>query len=51
MIVSMEGENKMKISVYALAMETYVPALRTLSELLDKAAEHARIAGSDARRC
>jgi len=26
----------MEMSVHTLAMETYVPALRTLSELLDK---------------
>jgi len=30
---------KMKMSVHALAMETFVPALRTLSELLDKGVE------------
>ena len=37
----------MKMSVHALAMETYVPALRTLSELLDKGAEHSKAKGTD----
>jgi len=31
----------MSLSLYALAIETYLPMLRTLSELLDKGAEHA----------
>jgi hypothetical protein len=39
---------KMKMSVHALAMETYVPALRTLSELLDKGVEHSKAKGTDA---
>ena len=38
----------MKMSVHALAMETYVPALRTLSELLDKGVEHSKAKGTDA---
>ena len=38
----------MKMSVHALAMETYVPALRTLSELLDKGVEHSKAKGIDA---
>ena len=38
----------MKMSVHALAMETYVPALRTLSELLDKGVEHSKAKGVDA---
>jgi uncharacterized protein len=38
----------MKMSVDALAMETYVPALRTLSELLDKGVEHSKAKGTDA---
>ena len=37
----------MKMSVHALAMETYVPTLRTLSELLDKGAEHSKAKGTD----
>ena len=36
------------MSVHALAMETYVPALRTLSELLDKGVEHSKAKGTDA---
>ena len=36
------------MSVHALAMETYVPALRTLSELLDKGIEHSKAKGTDA---
>jgi hypothetical protein len=31
-----------KISVYAMAIETFAPMLRSLSEILDKGAEHAR---------
>jgi hypothetical protein len=38
---------KMKMSVHALAMETYLPALRTLSELLDKGIEHSKAKGID----
>ena len=38
----------MKMSVHVLAMETYVPALRTLSELLDKGVEHSKAKGIDA---
>ena len=37
----------MTISVHALAIETYVPALRSLSGVLDKGAEHARAKGID----
>jgi len=37
----------MKLSVYALAIETYVPFLRTLPELLDKGVELARTKGID----
>ncbi len=37
----------MPMSMYALAVETYVPVLRTLSGLLDKAADHARSNGTD----
>ena len=32
----------MKISTYTMAIDTFVPMLRSLSELLDKGAEHAR---------
>ena len=38
----------MEMSVHTLAMETYVPALRTLSELLDKGVEHSKAKGTDA---
>jgi len=31
----------MRLSVYTIAIKTYAPVLRTLSEILDKAAEHA----------
>ena len=37
----------MKMSVHALAMETYVPALRTLSDLLEKGAEHSKAKGTN----
>jgi uncharacterized protein len=37
----------MKTSMDAIARETYVPALRTLSGLLDKGAEHAQANGID----
>jgi uncharacterized protein len=37
----------MKLSVQDLALETYLPALRTLSTLLDKGAEHWRAKGAD----
>jgi len=37
----------MKASIHAVALETYVPALRTLSGLLDKGAEHAQAKGID----
>jgi uncharacterized protein len=37
----------MKTSIQAIALETYVPALRTLSGLLDKGAEHAQAKGID----
>jgi len=36
-----------KISIYTMATETFVPMLRSLSGLLDKGAEHARTAKSD----
>jgi uncharacterized protein len=36
-----------KITTYALAIETFVPMLRSLSNILDKAAEHARAKKSD----
>jgi hypothetical protein len=39
------GGHAMKNSTFAL--ETFVPALRTLSGLLDKGAEHARAKGAD----
>jgi uncharacterized protein len=38
----------MKMSVHTLAMETYVPALRTLSELLEKGVEYSKAKGTDA---
>ena len=38
----------MTISIHALAMDTYVPALRSLVGLLDKGAEYARMQGMDA---
>ena len=31
----------MKISMYTMAIDTFVPMLRSLSEILDKGAEHA----------
>ncbi len=37
----------MKTSMQAIALETYVPALRTLSGLLDKGAEYAQAKGID----
>jgi uncharacterized protein len=37
----------MKTSMQAIAIETYIPALRTLSGLLDKAAEYAQANGID----
>ncbi|MGB0060599.1 DUF1993 domain-containing protein [Candidatus Binatus sp.] len=37
----------MKISIYAMATETFVPMLRSLSIILDKGAEHARARKSD----
>ena len=37
----------MKTSMQAIALETYVPALRTLLGLLDKGAEHAQANGID----
>jgi hypothetical protein len=37
----------MSISIYTMAIDTFVPMLRTLSALLDKGAEHARAKGSD----
>jgi uncharacterized protein len=36
-----------KISIYTIAIETFVPMLRSLSNLLDKGAEHARASKSD----
>jgi uncharacterized protein len=36
-----------KISIYAMATETFVPMLRSLSNILDKGAEHARASKSD----
>ena len=38
----------MKISIYAMAIETYVPILRSLSHVLDQGAEHALAKKSDA---
>ena len=37
----------MKISIYEFATETFVPMLRSLSNILDKGAEHARASKSD----
>ena len=37
----------MKISIYEMATKTFVPMLRSLSQLLDKGAEHARANKSD----
>ena len=37
----------MKISLYSIATETFVPMLRSLSNILDKGAEHARASKSD----
>ncbi len=37
----------MKISIYAMATETFMPMLRSLSIILDKGAEHARARKSD----
>lgn len=37
----------MAITMYALAMDTFVPVLSTLSDLLDKGSEHARSNGID----
>ena len=37
----------MKISIHSIAIETFVPMLRSLSNLLDKGAEHARANKSD----
>jgi len=36
-----------KISIHSIAIETFVPMLRSLSNLLDKGAEHARANKSD----
>jgi hypothetical protein len=38
----------MKVSIYAMAIETYVPMLRSLSHVLDQGAECARAKKSDA---
>ena len=38
----------MKISIYTMAIETYVPMLRSLSHVLDQGAEHARAKKSNA---
>ena len=38
----------MKTSIYAMAIETYVPMLRSLSHVLDKGAAHARAKKSNA---
>jgi hypothetical protein len=38
----------MKTSIYAMAVKTYVPMLRSLSHVLDQGAEHARAKKSDA---
>ena len=38
----------MTISVYSMAVETFVPMLRNLRALLDKAAQHASAKGLDA---
>ena len=37
----------MKISMHAMATDTFVPMLRSLSNILDKGAEHAHAAKSD----
>jgi hypothetical protein len=37
----------MKVSIHAIAVETFVPMLRSLSGVLDKGAEHARANKSD----
>jgi uncharacterized protein len=37
----------MAITMYALAIDTFVPVLNTLSDLLDKGSEHARSNGID----
>ena len=37
----------MEISIYAIAIETFVPMLRSLSNVLDKGADHARANKSD----
>ena len=37
----------MKTSIYAFATETFVPMLRSLSNVLDKGAEHSRAGKSD----
>lgn len=37
----------MGISIYSMTMDTFVPMLRTLSNLLDKGAEHMRGQGKD----
>ncbi len=38
----------MKTSIYAMAIKTYVPMLRSLSHVLDQGAEHARAEKSNA---
>jgi uncharacterized protein len=42
-----QEENTVTITAYALAIETFVPVLTTLSTLLDKGAAHARANGTD----
>lgn len=37
----------MKTSIHSIATETFVPMLRSLSNILDKGAEHARASKSD----
>ena len=37
----------MTVSIYTMAVDTFVPMLRSLSALLDKGAEHARAKGLD----
>ena len=37
----------MKITIHSIATETFVPMLRSLSNVLDKAAEHSRTCKSD----
>ena len=37
----------MTISIHSISVETFVPMLTTLSNLLDKGAEHARAKGTD----